>query len=125
MSDQGRKTELVPEKLTPEEEARLKTELVERLGDVYTLRGKKKVEGSAINAQIAEAEKLCSDLQEVLHAGFRMIEVPVEVIPNEPKAGMKKIVRADNMDTIRIESMTPMERQDWLFPDPPSAGDDK
>lgn len=109
--NEGRMYESVRRYFTEKEIAEFHEALVVRVGEVKELRGEKKQVDSTLGTAIKTAEKSVFDLQEKLATGYEVIDTEVIAIMDSPTPGMKKIVRVDNNESIRIEQMTTRERQ--------------
>lgn len=107
----GRMYESVRHYFTDVEIADFHEALVVRVGEVKELRGEKKQVDSTLGAAIKTAEKSVFDLQEKLSTGYEIVEAEVIQIMDSPTPGMKKIVRVDNNEVIRVEPMTMREKQ--------------
>ena len=85
--------------------------LVQAVGDVKNLRGEKASAMSTIGAAVKQAEARVFDLQEKISLGYEVIDVEVLSILDEPEPGKKTIIRADTSEVLRVELMSPRERQ--------------
>lgn len=79
--------------------------------NVYDLESRKKEIDAEMAAQIKSANNRCSELTTKLNNGYEMREVEVLVLFDEPKQGIKRIVRVDNNEHLRDEAMTLEEMQ--------------
>lgn len=78
---------------------------------VYDLEKKKKEYDAEISASIKAANGRVQTLTTKVNNGYEMREVEVLVMYDEPKAGMKRVVRVDTNSIIREEPMTVDEMQ--------------
>jgi hypothetical protein len=85
--------------------------LVQAVGDVKNLRGEKASAMSTIGAAVKQAEARVFDLQEKISLGYEVVDVEVLAVMDEPEPGKKKIIRADTSEVLRVELMSPRERQ--------------
>lgn len=109
--NEQRQYESVRRPFTEREMADMNDQLVQAVGEVRTLRAEKTTQTSTLGAAIKTAEKLVFELQGKLSLGYEMIDVETFPVYDDPEPGRKKIVRADTSEVLRIEPMTPRERQ--------------
>ena len=107
----NRQYESLRRDFTDEEMARMHGELVQRCGEVKTLRAEKAQATTTLNAGIKTAETAVWDLQEKLSLGYEYVDVEVLTLYDTPAPGHKRILRLDNNVTVREEPMTPREKQ--------------
>lgn len=110
MSEQ-RQFEKVKRNFTEAELREMSEALIQSVGDVKTARTEKSAAMTALGAEVKTAEARVFELQEKLSLGYEVIEVEVVTAYDEPKPGMKRVIRADNGEELRTEPMTPRERQ--------------
>lgn len=79
--------------------------------NVYDLEARKKEIDADLSAQIKAANGRVSDTTTRLNNGYEMREVEVLVLLDEPKQGMKRLVRIDTNEVLREEAMTLEEMQ--------------
>lgn len=79
--------------------------------NVYDLESQKKEVDANLSAQIKAANGRVSDTTTRLNNGYEMREVEVLVLLDEPRQGIKRIVRIDNNEMLREEAMTLEEMQ--------------
>lgn len=79
--------------------------------NVYDLEARKKEFDADLAAQIKAANGRVSDTTTRLNNGYEMREVEVLVLMDEPKQGMKRVVRVDTNEHLRDEAMTLEEMQ--------------
>ena len=109
--NEQRQYESVRRPFTGQEMADMNDGLVQAVGEVKTLRAEKASRTTTLGAAIKAAEAHVFDLQEKLSLGYELIDVEVFAVYDEPEPGRKKIVRTDNSEVLRVEPMTPRERQ--------------
>jgi len=114
--------EQYPRKFTDEEKLAMGRELSEKGIEKGRLEEQKKAATAVFSGQIKILARECGDLQQKIFSGYEMIDVEVDVLPDTPEPGKKRLVRRDNGE-YRDEWMTPAERQRSLFDgaEPPEA----
>ena len=96
---------------------------------IYDLRDEKKDVTTQMAAQIQSAEKRAADLTTKINLGFEMREVECMWMLEEPRPGMKRLIRLDTNTMVRDEPMTAAEmQQSFGFkeeepPQPPPAAE--
>ena len=74
-----------------------------------------KANQSTKNAEFAalrkETEQRISELSQKVHDKITLENVEVLILLDTPRAGMKSILRADNNQILRVEPMSPREKQ--------------
>lgn len=78
---------------------------------VYDLETRKKELDAELGASIKSANGRIADITKRLNNGYEMREIEVIVLFDEPKQGMKRIIRVDNNEHLRDEAMTFDEMQ--------------
>lgn len=79
--------------------------------NVYDLETRKKEVDAELAAQIKSANARVAETTRKLNNGYEMREVEVLVMMDEPKSGIKRIIRADTNEHLRDEAMTLEEMQ--------------
>ncbi len=78
---------------------------------VYDLEKRKKEMDAEMAAQIKAANGRVQDLTTKINNGYELREIEVLVLFDEPKSGMKRVVRIDTNEIVREEAMTLEEKQ--------------
>jgi hypothetical protein len=78
---------------------------------VYDLEKRKKELDAELAANIKAANGRVESLTTKINNGYEMREVEVLVLLDEPKMGLKRIIRVDNNEHLRDEAMTFDEMQ--------------
>jgi hypothetical protein len=90
---------------------------------VFDLKAQKKSVVASLGASIEAANNRVADLTTKINNGYELREVECLALMETPRAGMKRIVRLDNNETVREEAMTMAEmQQNFGFTDPEAAG---
>jgi hypothetical protein len=84
---------------------------------VYKLERKKKEVDADLAAQLKSANARAEETTRKLNNGYEMREVEVLHMMDEPRTGMKRIIRLDTNEHLRDEAMTFEEMQRGLFPE--------
>ena len=82
-----------------------------QVAGIMALQTAKRETAKTFGAQIEHAENCAAATAEKLNAGFEMREVSCIIKLDEPKAGVKSIIRTDTQETVRTEKMTAEEMQ--------------
>ena len=91
---------------------------------VIDLKAQKKALVAQLTGQIEAATNRVADTSTKINNGFEMREVECLALMETPRAGMKRIIRLDNNETVREEAMTMAEMQrNFGFPE--NEGPDK
>jgi hypothetical protein len=86
-------------------------QLARETQNVYDLEKRKKEIDAELAAQIKAANGRVESTTTKLNNGYELREVEVLVMFDEPKTGMKRILRLDNNEILREEAMTLDEMQ--------------
>lgn len=78
---------------------------------VFDLKAEKKSLSAALTAKVEAANNRVADLTTKINNGYELREVECLVLMETPRAGMKRIIRIDNNETVREEAMTMAEMQ--------------
>ena len=108
---EARLTERVRYKFTDDELRDLGVQLAREQQGVDTLRDEKAETTAAVNARIKEAERRVSEMAVKVTNGYDWIDVEIMQMLDEPRAGMKRIMRTDTGEHLRDEPMTAAEKQ--------------
>ncbi len=111
MKNQGRQYEAVKFTFGPTDIQELGQKLARETQNVYDLEARKKEIDADLAAQIKAANGRVSDVTTRLNNGYEMREVEVLVLYDEPRQGIKRIVRVDTNEQLREEAMTLEEMQ--------------
>jgi hypothetical protein len=103
--------ELVKRTYAESELREMRDTLPLKVQEVYDLKSEKLQSNTALTASIKDAEARVASLVAALNLGYVVEEVEVLYLFDDPSPGKKKVVRADTSDVLRIEEMTPRERQ--------------
>ena len=107
-----------------DEQRELGAALAREAQGIYDLRAEKTEATAAITARIKSAEKRAADLTVKINNGYELREVEVMHMLEEPRPGMKRIIRADTGEHLRDEPMTAAEMQSSFgFRDPEVGGE--
>jgi ABC-type transporter Mla subunit MlaD len=96
---------------TDEEIRKLGEDLAQQTQGVIDLRAQKSSTLAALSAQIKSVEQAVSDLTQKINNRCEMIAVEVIAMLDNPRPGMKALVRVDNNEVVRFEAMTSAEMQ--------------
>jgi hypothetical protein len=89
---------------------------------VFDLKSQKKSVVASMTASIEAANNRVADLSTKINNGYELREVECLAMMETPRAGMKRIIRLDNNETVREEAMTMAEmQQNFGFTEPPEA----
>lgn len=111
MSEQKRQYEAVKFTFGPNDIQELGQALARENQIVYDLERRKKEVDAELGTQIKAANGRCEETTRKLNNGYEMREVEVLVMMDEPKSGIKRIIRADTNEHLRDEAMTLDEMQ--------------
>lgn len=78
---------------------------------VYDIENRKKEVDAELSAQIKAANGRVAEITTRLNNGYEMREVEVMILYDEPRSGMKRVLRVDNNEHLRDEAMTLDEMQ--------------
>lgn len=106
MKNQARCYEALKFTYGPADIQELGQKLARETQNAYDLDARKKEVDADLVAQIKAAQGRVSDLTTKLNNGYEMREVEVLVLFDEPKQGVKRVVRADTNEHLRDEAMT-------------------
>jgi len=109
MTDE-RKYETVRDKITDEEFRQYSSELAAAEKELQAARAEKKVKIADTAAKMNACQKRIDELAEIVHTGYKTVEVEVMVRMNTPRPGWKRYFRIDRT-TVREEPMTWSESQ--------------
>jgi plasmid maintenance system antidote protein VapI len=107
----GRQYEAVKFTFGPVDIQELGQKLARETQNVYDLERQKKEIDTDMAAQIKGANNRVAEVTTKLNNGFELREVEVLVIYDEPRPGIKRIVRIDTNEQLREEAMTLDEMQ--------------
>jgi len=96
---------------TPDEIRELGEALAREAQGVFDLKEKKASVSAALVAQIKEANGRVAELTVKINNGYELREVECMWLMEEPRPGMKRLIRADNNQHVRDEPMTQGEMQ--------------
>lgn len=111
MSESKRQYEALKFTFGPKDIQELGQALARETQNVYDLETRKKEIDAELSSQIKSANVRVSETSRKLNNGYEMREVEVMIMMDEPKAGIKRIVRVDNNEHLRDEAMTLEEMQ--------------
>lgn len=111
MAEKGRKYEAIKFVFGSDDIRELGQSLARETQNVYDLENRKKEIDADMAAQIKAAEGRVALITTKLNNGHEMREVEVLVLYDEPRQGIKRIVRADTNEHLRDEAMTLEEMQ--------------
>lgn len=90
---------------------------------IYDLRQQKLEASAAISARIKAADGRAAKLTEKINNGYELREVEVMQVLEEPRPGMKRIIRVDTGEHLRDEPMSAAEMQSSFgFKEPEDVG---
>ena len=119
MSDEKRKYEALKFTFGADDIRELGQKLARETQNVYDLESRKKELDAEFSAQIKAANNRVAEITTKLNNGYEMREVEVMILLDEPKQGIKRVVRVDTGEHLRDEAMTLEEMQRGFgFPDP-------
>jgi len=95
----------------PSDIQELGQQLARETQNVYDIENRKKEIDAELAAQIKAANGRVAETTKRLNNGYEMREVEVMVLMDEPKQGIKRIIRVDNNEHLRDEAMTLEEMQ--------------
>jgi hypothetical protein len=110
-SDDKRHYEEIRYDYTPDELRVLGLRLAQECQGMMDLEARKKEITAELGSQVKAAENRVSELTTRLNAGYEMREEEVLVVMDEPRPGMKSIVRISTNRPLREEAMTAAEMQ--------------
>lgn len=111
MAAERRQYEAVKFTFGPTDFQELGQKLARETQNVYDLEARKKEFDADLAAQIKAANGRVQECTTRMNNGYEMREVEVLVMMDEPKPGMKRIVRIDTNEHMRDEAMTLEEMQ--------------
>lgn len=106
MADTKRQYETLKFTFGPEDLMDLGQQLARETQGVYDFEKRKKEIDAELAAQIKAANGRVECLTTKLNNGYEMREVEVMVLFDEPRQGMKRIIRADNNEHLRDDAMS-------------------
>jgi hypothetical protein len=89
-------------------------EMAELNRDINLLEDEKKAAMSSYKSRVDEKEARRTRLSNCIGDGFEFREIDCEIKYNNPKDGMKQVVRKDTQEVVEELSMTPEELQEEL-----------
>jgi hypothetical protein len=96
---------------TDEEIRKLGEDLAQQTQNLIDLRVEKSSTLAALSAQIKSVEQSVGELTGKINNRCEMIAVEVIAMLDNPRPGMKALVRVDNNEVVRFEAMTSAEMQ--------------
>ena len=78
---------------------------------VFDLKEKKASVDADLSALIKAANRRVGEIADKVNSGFEMREVECLALMEDPRPGMKKIIRIDTNEEVRVEAMTVAEMQ--------------
>jgi hypothetical protein len=119
MADNKRSYEALKFTFGPSDIQELGQSLARETQNLYDLETRKKEIVKDFGAQLEAAAGRIAMLTQKMNNGYEMREIEVLVLMDEPKPGIKRVIRVDTQEHLRDEVMTLEEKQrSFGFGDP-------
>ena len=96
---------------TQDEIRELGEQLAREAQVVFDLQAGKSAVAAEFSGKIKAANKRVAELSEKVNNGYELREVECMAMLEDPRPGMKRIIRIDTNETIRVEAMSVKEMQ--------------